>query len=61
MGREPEACTPALYRRGNFVDVVAYDAKPDVLGILFDYTTQGRLGRGSHHVRFVENYELETR
>jgi len=39
MRGEPKACAPTLHRRCNFVDVVAYDAKPDVLGILFDNTT----------------------
>ena len=39
MRREPEACTPALHCRYNLVDVVAYDAKPDIFGIFFDHPT----------------------
>ena len=61
MRGEPETCTPALYRRRDFVDVVAYYAKPDVLGILFDHTAESRLGRSGHHVCFVEDDELEPR
>jgi len=61
VGGKPESCAPALHRRRNFVDVVAYNTKPDILGILFDHTTECCLGGGGHHVCFVENYEFETR
>jgi hypothetical protein len=59
--REPEACTPALHCRYNLIDVVAYNAKPDVFGILFDHTTEGCLGRGGHHVCFVKDDKFEAR
>ena len=39
VGGEPEACAPALHRRRDFVDVVAYDAEPDIFGVLFYHTT----------------------
>ena len=61
MRREPEACTPALHCRYNLVDVVTYNAKPDILGVLFDHATQSCLSCGSHHVRFVKDDEFKAR
>ena len=61
MRREPETCASALYRWDNLVDVVANDAKPDVLGILFYYPTQSCLRRGGHHVCFIEDDQFEAR
>ena len=61
MWGEPETCASTLDRRYNFVDVVADDAKPDVLGILLYHTAQSCLGCGCHHVCFVEDDEFEAR
>ena len=42
----------------NFVDVVAYDAKANVLGILFDNTTESGLCLLSHHISLIKDDEL---
>lgn len=58
--REAEPCASTLNRGNDLVDVVADNAEPNVLGVLLDYTAQGRLCCGSHHVRLVQNDEFEA-
>jgi hypothetical protein len=47
-----------LNGRRNLVDIVADDAKTNVLGVLLDNATKGSLGSGSHHIGFVKYDEL---
>ena len=46
--------------RCDLVDVVANDAEPNVLCVLFNDPTQSGLGRLGHHVGFIEDDELEA-
>lgn len=55
---EPEPCASTLDSRGNLVDIVADDTKPDVLGILFNNTAEGCLGCLGHHVRLIKDDEF---
>ena len=57
---ETEPCTPTLDSRGDFVHVVANDAEPNVLRILLDDTAKRSLGSLGHHIRFVQDNELEA-
>lgn len=41
-----------------FVDIVAYNAKANVLGILFDNTTKSGLCLLGHHISFIKDNEL---
>jgi len=43
----------------NLVDIVADDAKPNVLRVLFDDASKCGLGSGSHHIRLVQYDEFE--
>lgn len=44
--------------RGNFVDIVAYYAKANVLSILFDNTPKSGLCLLSHHISLIKDDEL---
>jgi hypothetical protein len=55
---EPEPGATALNGRRDLVDIIANDAKADVLRVLFDDATECSLGGIRHHVSFVENDEF---
>lgn len=57
---ETEACTTRLYGWCDLVYIVANNAKANVLGILFNDASKCALGCVGHHIRFVENNELEA-
>ena len=44
--------------RYNFVDIIADDAKSDVLSILFDNATKGSLRCCCHHIGFIQDNEF---
>jgi hypothetical protein len=58
--RKAEASTTALNCGDYFVDIIADDAKADILCVLLDDTAKSSLRGGSHHVCFVQYYEFET-
>lgn len=55
-----ESRATTLNRWCNLVDVVAYDAKADVLRILLDHSAKGCLGCLCHHICFIQNDEFEA-
>lgn len=56
--REPKTCTPTLDGRNYLVHIITDYAEPDILGILFNHPTKGRLSSGRHHISFIQDDQL---
>ena len=57
---EAETRASRLNGGNDLVDVVANDAKADVLGVLLDDASERGLRSGGHHIRLVEDDEFEA-
>ena len=56
--REAETRASALDGRDDFVDIIAYNAESNVLGVLLNDSSQSGLCLRSHHISFIEDNEL---
>jgi hypothetical protein len=75
QGRKPKPRTTGLNSGGDLVDVITQDAESDVLRMLLDHSSSARsnssstreltsaqsgLGLICHHIRLVQNHQLEA-